>query len=300
VKLGNIWSLIRGILHLGYNKDINNTVFLTSLPRSGSTWLAEIISYKNEFRYMFEPFFPKYVFQARRIGEYEYLRPGEHFQLAQKTVRRIITGRIRNPWVDRFNKRVVYKRILIKDVRTNLIAGWLNHNFPDMKIILLLRHPFATSLSLRRLKWGPSLKRFISQAKLVEDHLTEFLPKMKEAKSEWEMFIFMWCILYYVPLKQLAFKKNCYICYYEKFCSHPFDETLKLMKWLNCDIGEIREENFKRPSSMAKKGSAVLSGKNRVTWWVDKINKSEVDCGVEILKYFGLDEIYDGSPFPKI
>jgi hypothetical protein len=43
------------------NNDFRNTIFLAGTGRSGTTWLSNIINYKNEYRYMFEPFQSKKV-----------------------------------------------------------------------------------------------------------------------------------------------------------------------------------------------------------------------------------------------
>ena len=36
----------------------NKTIFIAGIGRSGTTWVAETINYFNEFRILFEPFFP--------------------------------------------------------------------------------------------------------------------------------------------------------------------------------------------------------------------------------------------------
>ena len=40
--------------------NIKNTIFIAGSGRSGTTWLMEMINYKNQFRPIFEPFHNKY------------------------------------------------------------------------------------------------------------------------------------------------------------------------------------------------------------------------------------------------
>ncbi len=50
--------------------DYRQTVFVSGVGRSGTTWVANIINYANDYRFMFEPFHPQRVDVVRfRSGE---------------------------------------------------------------------------------------------------------------------------------------------------------------------------------------------------------------------------------------
>ncbi len=71
------------------------------------------------------------------------------------------------------------KRLLIKEIRSNLMVGWLARTF-DLCVVLLLRHPCATVASQASLGWGTKPKivdDLLLQRELVEDHLKNALPQ---------------------------------------------------------------------------------------------------------------------------
>ena len=44
-----------GQIHFEDNHDYRNTIVLAGSGRGGTTWIAEIINYANEYRFIFEP-----------------------------------------------------------------------------------------------------------------------------------------------------------------------------------------------------------------------------------------------------
>src|SRR5829696_6063462 len=116
-------------------------LFLAGSGRSGTTWLSEIINHRRGYRYVFEPFNPREVGPFEHFNTKQYLRPDDQREEFLEPARLALTGGLRDPWTDRFNGRIVARRRLIKDIRANLLLGWIRANFPGMPIILLLRHP---------------------------------------------------------------------------------------------------------------------------------------------------------------
>ena len=50
-------------------KNINNTIIVAGVGRSGTTLLAETINYDNKFRLMFEPF---HKYKVKTLSEMNY------------------------------------------------------------------------------------------------------------------------------------------------------------------------------------------------------------------------------------
>ena len=143
---------IRGPVYLDINKNLSHSIFLAGDGRSGTTWISNIINYENDFRYMFEPFHPHYIQQARGYKLFQYLRPGNNEPYFIDTARKVFSGTFRSLRVDRFNRKTFVKKRLIKDIFSNLFLKWINTHFPDVKIILLLRHPCAVAVSKKKLR----------------------------------------------------------------------------------------------------------------------------------------------------
>jgi hypothetical protein len=140
--------------HIG-NED---TVFLASMGRSGSTFLSNIINYDNRFRVMFEPFRYDVVDEAKDFVYPLYLRPDTNKSNYFSSLQKIISGKVHSEWIDKENNRIFPKARLIKDIRVNFFLKWIQNNTPGMKIILLLRHPCAVVNSWIEAGFGDGLK----------------------------------------------------------------------------------------------------------------------------------------------
>src|SRR6516165_9942427 len=53
----------------------NNVVFLAGTGRSGTTWVSHFINYRNEYRYIFEPFPSPKANICTAFRYRQYLRP---------------------------------------------------------------------------------------------------------------------------------------------------------------------------------------------------------------------------------
>ena len=132
----------------------DSTAFLSGMGRSGTTWAAEVINCDGKYRIVFEPFNPHHVDEARSFEYIQYLS-GENRNIALMTsARGILNGRVSNRWVDRESRPGVFRRRIIKDIRSNLMLAWLGAIAPRMPIVLLIRHPLSVALSWLKLGWG--------------------------------------------------------------------------------------------------------------------------------------------------
>ncbi len=283
--------------YFNINYDYKNTIFLASSGRSGSTWVSNIINYKNKYRYMFEPFHSKYVDICRNFNYRQYLRPDNSKKEYLEPAEIILTGRIRDKWIDRFNRKLICRNRLIKDIRANLLLKWLKSNFPEMKIVFLLRHPMAVVNSRQKLGWGPTLKFFLSQEDLKEDYLEPFIRDIKNAQSGFEEQIFSWCVENYVPLKQFN-RNDIHVSFYEDFCINAEKTIGTLFDFLGVAFNRKIMENLHIPSPEVRDESAILTGENLIEKWKKNFGPKQIKTAIEILSLFGLDEIYSEDTIP--
>lgn len=287
-----------GGLHVDLDGDHGNSIFLAGSGRSGTTWLSEILNHKNEYRYVFEPFYPDKVRLCKNFHRKQYLRPDDRREEFLGPARKIVSGDLRNVWTDRFNRKLVARRRLIKDIRANLLLGWLRANFPEMPLVLLLRHPCAVTVSRLDLGWRDILDETMDQRELVEDHLSPFEEEIRSARTPFERSIFLWCIENYVPLKQLQQlgRGEFHLVFYENLCTEPESEVRRLYTFLGKKPDESVYLNLGRPSPLSRRESAVALGGRPVDSWVRSVDDAQVERAAEILSLFGLDRIYGGDP----
>ena len=133
------------MLHLSAGFQPEHVAFLAGAPRSGTTWVSNIINYRNSYRYMFEPFNCEQIGACRHFNFRQYLHPEDPGSLHAKTIDRVFEGRLRHHWTDQQNRRIFADRLLIKDVRSNLMLGWLQKRYPSTKFILLHHRKMSSS-----------------------------------------------------------------------------------------------------------------------------------------------------------
>jgi hypothetical protein len=301
-------SRLHSRFYVDLNRDYKNSILLAGSARSGTTWVSDIINYNNEYRYMFEPFHPGKVRICNGFEPKQYLRPEDRREETLIPARTILSGGIRTEWTDFLNHRFVSWRRLIKDIRANLMLGWIHANFPGMPMILLLRHPCAVAsskLHLRRRRkspqprgWKQNLDDFLSQSDLVEDFLKPFEEEMRSTRDDFERDIFSWCVENYVPLKQLG-PGEMHVLFYEILCEDPNAELGRLGTFLGRNFDDGVFEMIYRPSRLSRPKSAIFSGESLVADWRKHVTDAQLERAVEILRLFGLDKIYSEAPLPN-
>jgi hypothetical protein len=265
-------------------------VLLAGSGRSGTTWLAELLTRSNRFRYLFEPLHPSRTMPLG-LPPRPYLRPAEAHTTLTETVEGMLTGRIRGRWVDQYNRKAVARRRLVKDVWANLTLGWVQARHPDTKIILVLRHPLAVAESQLATgwEWWTDPATLWSQPALVEDHLGPWRAVFDGLTDPLRRHVATWCVENAVPLCQLA-PDNVYVACYEHLAAAPERELPPLFAFAGVRWDDRALAAVARPSSVARDGKASLehASTELVRWTADT------------LAAFGLDRVYGEGPEPLV
>ena len=292
------------IIHVDLH-DYRKTVFLAGSARSGTTWLQEIVNFNNDYRVMFEPFRSEKVEMVSQWKKYQYLRVEENSPGFINPMKDILSGKIKNVWVDTYNQRLFSIERILKAIHANLSLFWMKNHFPEVPIILILRHPCAVANSKLnivkkhfRLTNNP-LDEFLSQDQLVDDYLRPYKAEIKKAKTDFETFIFMWCIEYLIPLTQFK-GGEIHITFYENLCVNPQQEIKNIFSFINKSYSTEVIKKTTIPSPVSRKNSAINSGTNLIKSWRKNITEKQIQRALEILNLFGLDRIYNDSDLPLL
>lgn len=297
-----LWG--RAFLDVG--GDQRRTLYVAGGGKSGTTWIAELLNYRNEYRYMFEPLTPPYVPDFSHFRRGQYLRPGSRDPRYAGPLEALMTGRLRNRWVDHLNCVPVASQRLIKDVHANLLLKWVHSTFPGIRIVFVIRHPLAVIVS--RLdtapvvpyhEFDPNLERFLGQEDLVADFLAPFVADIASASTPIEQHAYWWCIENYVPLRQFRPGEVHMVCY-ERLRWAPQEEVPRLATFVGRDFDESVFLKMRRPSRTAGYGNSLSRGIDPATAWTRRCSRDEIRKVLRILAKFGLDEIYTDAPSPRI
>ena len=282
-------------------------MILAGMGRSGTTWAARLINYDQSYRILFEPFCPWVTREARRFEYMQYINPRCHNPILVNQAKKILSGRPRNYWVDGENEKIIYRRRIIKDIRANLMLGWLKKIMPQMPIVLMIRHPLAVTASWLHLGWGKELRGkrsefsiLTSQKALLNDFpLISEVIEIIDQKSLFEQILFQWCVFYYVPFRTLM-KHDSFLLFYENLILEPEHELKRLFQYLRQPYNWQAIHKISRKSSSTnylkrdfnKDRTQLLSG------WKARFSEAQIQRARTILAMFELEHVYDVNGYP--
>jgi hypothetical protein len=300
-------AIVRDLLRPLYrgwetNHDPADTVFLAGSGRSGTTWISEILNADRSFRYIFEPFNCRKTAEWRNYEFQQYFPRRHDDPQAVAAAAQILSGRVHNAWVDSQNRAILARRRLVKDIRANLMLGWLKEQFPAMPLVLLVREPLAVIASRRRLGWGPALglERLRRMPGLVEEHLDPHMGFIESrADDEFAMQVINWCVEHLVPLRQLR-EGEYHLLSYEAVLAEPLAAIRPVFDYLGLAIGPRHIAQLDRPSATAsaqrrRQGTAVATAAPAGRGF----SGEERASAGEILQRFGLGRLPGSSASPE-
>lgn len=279
--------------------DYRNSIFIAGSGRSGTTWLQEIINFQNEYRILFEPFYPEKVEIVSHWQPFQYLKVTVDDRKYINPARAVLSGNIRNKWVDKYNRRLFSNKRIIKDIRANLMLFWMKRQFPELPVVLILRHPCAVANSKIQANWDDNLSHYLSQEGLMEDFLSPYKSQIKTFDSSFDRHICSWCIENFIPLKQFQ-NHEIYVTFYEYLCVKSEAEIKNIFAFIRKTYSQKVLKQIKIPSLETSKRSAIISGTDLVSAWRKNISEKELARALEIISMFRMDKIYCDEDLPLV
>ena len=286
-------------IYINPEADLRKSILVAGTARSGTTWLGDIIASQIPSRVLFEPFNPDLVPEYRGFQYFQYMRPGVEHPGFLSFARRVFTGEIRNRWIDRQNERIYSRYRIVKEIRINLALKWLHDSFPEVPILLLLRHPCAVVASRMDLGWATNrdIEPFLNQPDLVTDHLEPYLELIKNARTDEEKHAIIWSVSNLVPLKQFK-PGEVRVVHYENLCTQPQIELPLILDSIGHTYQEMKDDTLDHPSQTTRVTSAVVHGRDKISSWKKKLTSAQIKNILRVVETFELDYLYDDSVLP--
>jgi hypothetical protein len=236
-------------------------------PRSGTTWLAEIINSTGEYKYLFEPFHGGKVKEWKGLGFYPtisaqdiYNQPKRHDALIK-----IFEGDVdpKNSWVwEHGEQHKGAKHIMVKAVRAHYMTDAIQELFPDIKIIVILRKPVATIKSQIKSEF-PHPKRIVDAEKKIafvgQEKVDEFVAKC--GKEDPALYALKWGIETRVCLDKLKGQPNSYFIQYEDLRDSPVKYIQEMFDFAGIDKSAEKHAKL----SERKSTTTTLSTKSEIS-----------------------------------
>jgi hypothetical protein len=285
-------------LFLDWNRDWRRAVVLAGSGRSGTTWIGNLINHDNAYRVIFEPLHIAKVPAVAHFRTRQYLPLDSRDPVFLDSMRAILSGRIRDPWADQFNRKRVVSRRLVKMIRANFLLRWMHECFPGVPIVLLVRHPVPVALSCVRQGWkGRQIDDILAQPALMAEFFEPFRPLMEITHDPFEWFVLLWCLETYVPFRQFR-SGEIHVLFYEHVWLNPADELPRLFHFIGRSYSRDVLRHVERPSPLADQNSAIRTGRDVIGAWRQQATAQQVQSARRILERFELGELYgpDGLP----
>jgi hypothetical protein len=284
-------------------------VFLFSTPRSGSTWLMELIWTQPAFKYCNQPLslFNPLVRQRLGTDRWEALYERGSTAMLEPYFREICEGRLRfaNPNPLRGHYRLLTHRIVFKEIHGCADRiNWFRDTF-NARIAYLIRHPIAVAISSERF---PMLDAFLGTA--YRDHFSHeqlaFADRIATSGTPLELGVLSWCLQNSVPLRDAS--HDWAIVTYEQLVVDPAPVIDELAVKLELpapnrirDALTVPSVNVKIKSSEETRRLLFEATADRrpdlVDKWRRKVDGNQVARAMEIVSRFELD-VYTRDVFP--
>jgi len=311
------YSLPRRIWSGSGKTDGHRIAYVSGSPRSGTTWIAEMVEGISESRRFFEPckgFFQKHQaeFGSRVSGGYTpHIGSSEEEEPALAAyLKRISKGEAPAQATRAFdpsrsvveNLRRIHRAdcTLLKFTKIQRCIPWMSFNI-DIRGAVILRNPLSTVNSMMRN--APSGYKAEMTSLQFSDALLEIVPGLssfhgKEA-TRLQRLTLMTCLDMLVPLRSQLGPFQPVFVSYEDLCETP-QLFRNLVLALGFDV--VKPEliaTSQKPSSTTKAGSNVLRGADPRTSWKRYLTDEDVDVIVSIVDRLGVDFYTDSFELDK-
>jgi hypothetical protein len=300
------------VFYLDRHSDAARAVTILSSARSGSTILAEVLVQAGPFRLIFEPLRGDRVAASRLIRWGHYVDPQIGDPLVAAVLDRVVTGRIRGLWCDRYNASRLPQGRVIKEIRATNLAPLIAKRYPQMPLIYLLRHPLATAVSASDLGWDDRLDEFLGQESLMSGPLAAWRDIIERAATTVQRngqcaMVLRWCLENLVPLTALR-SGDAHVVFYENLVCRPDQELHRLWGYLRNRCPEIWDHRTPAVEALAKPSAtsyrdgraSALSLAERKSDWQDRIDTDTRRRCLGLLAVFGFERLYSDEVAPRV
>lgn len=271
----------------------DRAVLVVGTARSGTTWAAEVVAAGLRARLIFEPFFARFVSEARCVADRPYRRPDDEDEELLAFCYSVFAGTIRHPWVDRDPLRIRPRARVVKSVRAHLLLPWLRRRFPEVPAFLLIRHPCAVVASWRRLGWiaDADLRPILDQPGLVADDLLhqyrDVLARLDGTASPEERIAALWCIGNAVALRSLP-PEELHCERWEDLVADPEGAYGRIFARLGCAMPAAALRAVDRRTAWGRR-SGPLPGRDA---WRRDLDPEVAERILDVVDRFGMSDLY--------
>lgn len=221
-----------------------NVILVTGMPRSGTTWLGNVLAKAKSTNYVFEPFNISVKMNAgspvknwfetlndfstatKRAEVKEYVDKKCFGKTSFKSYRpKRVVSYLREIWAE---------HLVVKDPLAIFSLEWYNKTYKS-KTIIMVRHPAALVSSYKDHGWGVDFNDLLGQPEwcrrfpLEATELTAFL---KASPSHLERNAFLWKLIYQIVDREFRPLPDVLIVKHEDLLKEPLQNIKPILHFL--------------------------------------------------------------------
>jgi hypothetical protein len=283
-------------------------ILVTGAHRSGTTWVGRVLAASTNppLGYLWEPFNPRHrpgTFPVRFPRYFEYLcaengppyvepmgaalafryRPGAELRSLRSPKDAARMGR---DWArfDRDRRRV--SAALMKDPIALFSSEWLAATF-GMRVVVMIRHPAAFAVSIRRRNWRHRFADFLDQPLLMRDflgpHETELRAAAQRRPAILDEAILLWNVLYGAVARLQERHPDWIFVRHEDVAAAPVERFRELyaglgLEWTPPVERLVREtSSAENPGEVGRADSIRRASASQVRAWTAQLSAEETE-----------------------
>jgi len=240
----------------------NKHLIVVGTARSGTSWLAELIATQHRYRILFEPEHEYRTPKGKLICDQWFNKTKACYPTENSYLKQVFSNTVDCNWIGQLSNRrlkrhlwpFIPKKYIIKFVRANLSAQYMNHHF-GIPVLHLIRNPYEVIKSQLRVNfpWLFDLSIFSAQEDLVALVKTNYDLDITAYKSlsKSEVLCLRWCLENVIPLELLGgYNGKVRMIRYEELTGQ-IDRFIDLCQFFDLDPRADIKAIYNRPSSKA-------------------------------------------------
>jgi hypothetical protein len=307
-SLANLVSLCR----------TQDTIVVAGSPRSGTTWLSEIIRELSGYKLLDEPLSKTSSILVQHIKDLDwrpYVSENEQAEEIRKALNNALKGRAGRSHMWRFQsetpmlrllEHISQRKLVAKIIRANRMLPWLTSQFALRAVVSIFRHPCAVVASQVQYQpgWrnaGRSSESVLETAfcgKVPGRIVKQFGDTLSQVESTHTFLTAVWCIDTYMALERTIHAPRV-ITTYEDLVRHPDEETRRIFDFLDTEVPYGVEKRLRRPSDSAAEDLKISDTEAQLSKWRDALNEAQIREIMQVVEGFGLNDIYSESLYPN-
>lgn len=299
--------------------DVNSTVVVSGSPRSGTTWLAEILRGLPDYKLINEPLRLSTNSRARDAGfEWRtHLSPGAVAPEKESYLRDVLNGHVElgpawhfrsNNLPGKLREHVSRNRAVVKFCRLGRMLHWMADRFDVRSTVVIIRHPCAVIAS--RLQMGENWKGRNEEkkelpisrrygGKIPDRTCSEFAHVFESAELWVEHLAIGWALDHYFALHEHSCRTKDYpwiLTSYERLLAEGQNELRRIISALGGEVSdEMRSQMVEASAFAANDFQADVQ--HQLTKWQSELTTKQIDAILQVAEAFRLD-FYTAEPTP--